>query len=286
MLGMHAVVALLLAGSPAPGRAGVLQDTCRPRADMSWGWNQPTFTPYTRAPELKNREEARGALEALYPAELKARGVSGATYLWAHVDRCGSVIDARVRQSSGYAQLDSAALRVARLMRFWPALQGQTPIDVWIQLPILFGPPPHTPLQLVPRDTLPEIPPDMPPPNGRSYVLSLHEYDSDALPRLDAPEGYVGPSLLNTGQMRAWLSAGYSALGGRGGDSVRIALHIDEQGRVSDARIAMSSGWPSLDSLALAVARWAVFTPAVDPYRRYTSLWTTLPLRFPPPAQP
>jgi outer membrane biosynthesis protein TonB len=34
--------------------------------------------------------------------------------------------------------LDAAALKVANVMRFSPALNGTEPVPVWIQLPIVF----------------------------------------------------------------------------------------------------------------------------------------------------
>ncbi len=266
MLFLLAAATLLLprptTGAIAPLRQDSSCDPYIPRVLRSG----PTFTPYTFAPLLSNREAIRGAQAALYPAQLKARRESGETIVWALVDRCGKVADVQVKASSGHELFDSAAVRIARLMRFQPALLGQLPVSVWVQLPIRFGEAPF------PEPT--PVPPDIRP-----------ESRSDALLRLPAPEGYVGPSLLNGGQLRTWLAAGSAEVGGRGGESVLLALHIDSEGRVSEARVATGSGSTRLDSLALHVVRRAVFIPAVDPNRRYCSLWTTLRLRFPPPPR-
>jgi TonB family protein len=98
----------------------------------------PTFTPYTVRPELKNREEVRRALVRFYPAMLKDAGIGGTTYLWILLDEKGFVMKTQVQKTSGYPQLDDAALKVGDMMEFSPGLNRDVAVKVWIQIPIVF----------------------------------------------------------------------------------------------------------------------------------------------------
>jgi protein TonB len=99
----------------------------------------PHFTPYTVPPRLTNRDHVQRALVRLYPPGLRNKHVGGKTVVWAFVDSDGRVTKAIVKTSSGYEQLDDAALEVAYAMQFSSALNGKRPVSVWIQLPIVFS---------------------------------------------------------------------------------------------------------------------------------------------------
>ena len=98
----------------------------------------PVFTPMTVRPELKNRREVGEALVRLYPPFLRNAGIGGEVVVWFFLSEEGTVLDRRVSQSSGYAQFDEAALEVADVFRFTPALNRDRVVQVWIQLPITF----------------------------------------------------------------------------------------------------------------------------------------------------
>lgn len=100
--------------------------------------DSPTFTPYTVKPELTNREEVSAALVKNYPPEMLKQRVSGTTVVWLLIDETGWVVRTQVRQGSGSPELDLAAQKVAKIMRFTPALNRGAPVKVWIQLPIVF----------------------------------------------------------------------------------------------------------------------------------------------------
>ena len=100
--------------------------------------SRPCFTPYTKKPELKNRDEVARALVHSYPPELRARGVGGTTLVWIYVDKEGNVLRAQVKESSGEPLLDAGAIRVATSMRWSPALNRDVNVGVWIQVPIIF----------------------------------------------------------------------------------------------------------------------------------------------------
>ncbi len=98
----------------------------------------PTFTPYSVAPELKNPEVVQQALAREYPSILKDAGITGRTVVWLFIDEQGKVLRAVVKQSSGTPQLDAAALAVARVMEFTPAINHDHRVRVWVSQPLVF----------------------------------------------------------------------------------------------------------------------------------------------------
>ncbi len=98
----------------------------------------PVFTPTTVQPELRNRREVEAALMREYPPILRNAGIGGTVVVWFFISEEGLVLDRRVSQSSGHTQFDEAALRVADVFRFSPALNLENIVQVWIALPITF----------------------------------------------------------------------------------------------------------------------------------------------------
>ncbi len=98
----------------------------------------PTFTPYTVRPDIKNRLEVQKALQREYPPLLREAGIGGAVQVWFFIDEEGQVVRTLVHESSGYEELDEAALMVADVIRFSPALNRDKRVPVWISLPIMF----------------------------------------------------------------------------------------------------------------------------------------------------
>jgi TonB family protein len=98
----------------------------------------PVFTPMTVRPEIKNISEVIQAMESEYPPLLRTAGIGGRVVVWLFVTDDGRVATTRLAQSSGHAALDDAALRVASVYRFTPAMMRDERVDVWIQFPITF----------------------------------------------------------------------------------------------------------------------------------------------------
>ncbi len=98
----------------------------------------PVFTPMTLRPEIKNRREVEAALRRLYPPILRNAGIGGTVVVWFFITEDGIVQGKRVSQSSGHLPFDEAALKVADVFRFTPALNRDRRVQVWIQLPITF----------------------------------------------------------------------------------------------------------------------------------------------------
>lgn len=98
----------------------------------------PAFTPYTVAPELRNRTEISRLLERLYPPLMRDAGLGGTVMMWVFIDAQGSVKKVLVKESSGMVPLDSAAAKVSSAMRFSPAQNRDIKVPVWVALPIQF----------------------------------------------------------------------------------------------------------------------------------------------------
>ena len=122
---------------PRPGQAE--QQETGPEA-VAAVQARPVFTPMTVRPEILNRTYVQEALMRLYPPILRDAGVGGSVTVWFFISEEGTVLDRRISQSSGHVPLDEAALEVADVFRFSPALNREQIVPVWIQLPITFQP--------------------------------------------------------------------------------------------------------------------------------------------------
>jgi TonB family protein len=99
----------------------------------------PSFTPMSVRPVLLNREAVARALVDAYPQDLRDAGVEGSTTLLLRVAPDGLVQARRVERSAGHESLDEAALGIADIMRFQPALNRDQRVPVWVSLPVTFA---------------------------------------------------------------------------------------------------------------------------------------------------
>jgi protein TonB len=88
-----------------------------------------------------------------YPAALYARKVQGNVTLRLRIDRDGqvSVDSTRIEESSGYAALDSAAVKGSQELHFIPAKLRGEPMPVTILFPVYFR---HPDAHALPGDTI------------------------------------------------------------------------------------------------------------------------------------
>lgn len=98
----------------------------------------PVFTPYSVAPELRNRAEIARLLVRKYPPVLRDARITGTVLVWFLIDETGHVQKSLIHTSSGYEQFDHAAIEVANEMVFSPALNRDQKVPVWVALPIIF----------------------------------------------------------------------------------------------------------------------------------------------------
>ena len=100
--------------------------------------NGPVFMPRTARPKIENLSEVREALMSEYPPQLRDDGIGGEVEVWFFISEEGRVLDSRISQPSAHTQLNEAALKVAEVFRFTPAMNRDERVQVWIQLPIVF----------------------------------------------------------------------------------------------------------------------------------------------------
>jgi TonB family protein len=116
-------------------------------------------TPDT-LPQMTNEQ-----LPFTYPSALYAQKVQGNVTLRIYIDSTGAVRpdSTRVDSTSGYRELDSAAIAGSQALRFRPAKFGSRPGGVTILFPVFFRHPQGTAL---PGDTVLQQGPPQPPPSA------------------------------------------------------------------------------------------------------------------------
>ena len=76
--------------------------------------------------------------ELYYPDHALERGLEGTATLFVHIDEEGRVEQVQLQRSSGYALLDSAALRTAGTFKFSPAMLHEKPVKATVLIPVNF----------------------------------------------------------------------------------------------------------------------------------------------------
>jgi protein TonB len=114
------------------------RDTVQGRDEVVAIGEVPSFTPFTVAPVVQNRDEVSRTLEREYPPVLRDAGVGGRAIVWLRLDEQGIVQDVQINTSSGHPALDQAALRVGQIMKFSPAMNRDKVVPVWVSVPVSF----------------------------------------------------------------------------------------------------------------------------------------------------
>jgi TonB family protein len=73
-----------------------------------------------------------------YPESARRAGIEGDVIIKVLVNIDGSILDARIFISSGFQELDSAALEASMKAKFEPAKQFGRPVKVWVSIPVKF----------------------------------------------------------------------------------------------------------------------------------------------------
>lgn len=74
----------------------------------------------------------------VYPPVSRRRGEQGRVVLHVQVSAQGSAEQIEVQNSSGSSRLDEAAVATVRLWKFIPARRGDTSVQSWVLVPIVF----------------------------------------------------------------------------------------------------------------------------------------------------
>ncbi|MFW6331252.1 MAG: TonB family protein [Gemmatimonadota bacterium] len=118
----------------AVDRAAARSDTTPDRAAEPTDAGDAMDVP----PRLENSSRVSRELARLYPARLRDLGIGGAAKVRFSIDSTGRVLKAEIHRSSGYHDLDEAALRVSRIMRFTPALKEGRAVPACVVLDVVF----------------------------------------------------------------------------------------------------------------------------------------------------
>lgn len=73
-----------------------------------------------------------------YPASLLSKGIGGKVLVACEVDETGRIVSSKIRQSSGQAELDKAALAAVAKYKFKPAIKGGRKVRASCLVPFNF----------------------------------------------------------------------------------------------------------------------------------------------------
>lgn len=246
---------------------------------------EPVPTPYTVRPDLTNQMEIMRALQGEYPPSLRDEGISGTTNVHFFIDADGVVRRVLVAATSGDEVLDSAALRVARVFEFTPALDEGEPVPVWIAIPITFSTGGDG------ADAIPENLREAMDSLRRERAADPGDSPADAGARQEVPLAAAPtftpfterPDLLNDEEVMEAMESQYPPLlrdAGVGG-TVQVHIFVDAEGVVGNVVVAESSGHEPLDEAGLRVARRMRFSPARNE-GEIVPAWIAIPFTFVP----
>jgi TonB family protein len=226
----------------------------------------PTFTPYTERPRIKDQREAVAIVERYYPEHLRQKGVGGTAMVWIFIDESGKVKDARIQKSSGYVELDLAAVGAARELEFLPARNRDRVVPVWVAVPFVFS---------VRKDT---------PPAARSDTASSARRGTAPASVGDRPQftPFTEPPRLKDREraMEIMTRLYPEPLKAQGVTGTAVVwMFVDEAGTVRKTVLEESSGYDALDRAALAAAQQFEFTPA-RLHDRIVPVWVAMPIAF------
>jgi len=88
--------------------------------------------------ELDRAPEVIKTVKPEYPEKLKREEIEGSVFVEVSLDENGVPIMVKVIKSSGYPEMDSAATKAAKEMRFTPALKDGKAVRTKIIVPMRF----------------------------------------------------------------------------------------------------------------------------------------------------
>lgn len=99
---------------------------------------EPSYIRKELVPLLPDRRRYEMAMRRYYPGRLVRAGIQGRVELHLLVDEEGAVERIELVASSGHGRLDDAARRIARHLRYAPAMMRDRQVAVWVSQPFCF----------------------------------------------------------------------------------------------------------------------------------------------------
>lgn len=109
-----------------------------PEAGQGSKKDRPSFIPRDVDPRLQNSGEIQEILRRSYPPSLRDAGIGSVVLVWVYINKEGVVEKVQIKEPSDYGAFNEAARKVARQMRFKPAISKDKNIGVWAQQRIRF----------------------------------------------------------------------------------------------------------------------------------------------------
>ncbi len=209
-------------------------------------------------PVLQNLGEVAEAQARVYPVELRQAGIGGRVNVWFYVDETGTVTKTMLKSSSGLKTLDEAALKIADVLKFSPAMKDSRAVADWVEVPIDFRP--AESLQPVQQVTA-----------VRAKMAEAPTFTPYT----------VKPTLANADAVKESLDRYYPRLLRDAGieGTANIWFFIDETGRVAKLQLKSSTGHQALDEAALKVGSMMQFKPAMN-RDMAVPVWVDMPIVF------
>lgn len=99
---------------------------------------RPPSPSYTVPPQILNIGAVRRAMFASFPKSVRDGEIGGRATVSFLIDESGEVRETRLEVTSGHEPVDQAAMTVASVFRFSPALSGVTPVGTWFSREMTF----------------------------------------------------------------------------------------------------------------------------------------------------
>lgn len=137
--------------TPLPARIPPLGELINALATMERDISElPAQTAYTQKPVLLNRGQVEAAIvrvvhsvnrgvREMEEAFARSQRIGGKADLFIFIKADGTVGNVQFKKKTGNSELDAAATNIATMMRFAPARNGDVPVDVWLEVPIVFS---------------------------------------------------------------------------------------------------------------------------------------------------
>lgn len=216
-----------------------------------------TFVPYDKPPvPINGFTQIQKNL--VYPEIARKAGIAGRVVVFAQVDEKGNVSNTKVTQSLGEGNgCDEAAVKAVQSVKWFPAEQRDKKVAVWVAVPIDFK------LDNSKTDNAQDPPPPPPPPEGVVFT----DYD-------DPPQPVDGFLSIQK-------NLAYPEIARKAGVEGRVLVHtfIDENGNVTETKIAQSLGPNGCDEAAMKAIKSVTWTPARKDNRNI-GVWIEVPIDF------
>ena len=238
---------------------------------------------YRVRPAMKNPEQVARQLQEFYPPLLREAGIGGTVVVLLFTDESGMVTKMQLKQGSGHQALDEAAMRVAGIATFTPALIRDQKVTAWIELPVTFRPSGAVVLGSTTATLTGQEEQDrrIEEQRRRRYEQAI----AQGIDPVDIEPSFtpytVKPEMVNTAEVVRAMQRFYPPLlrdAGIGG-KIQIWFLIDDQGEVIKTQLKKGSGHTALDEAAMQVAQLVKFTPALNRDQK-VKVWIEIPIEF------